>query len=321
MSRISIALSVLAILLIRQGSTVERAAQAATESGTPSPAWSGDVSAEELFAVASDSLRLSSGPVNLARVAMTSGATLEIPAEQGPALYFVQSGGIQVVGSGGATTEPAAGVAASSSASATPSTAWSLVAGQLVLLPAGSTATITNVATGAAELIVAEFIARDAEPPAAPGVAWQVLASGDIELPAQPGAIRLDRFTLAPNATLLPYQTPGPEVIAVEAAPVEMALHPGEARIVRSYGGEEFITGPPSDPFATPVEEEDEAEEHEADHAGETEAESPGITPLQGTVAGLSPGDAAFLDAGSHRTIRAVGSEASVVLILAFVPE
>lgn len=180
-----------------------------------------------------------------------------------------------------------------------------------------------DAATPAATLAV-EFVFQ-APAPTSTGVRRQQLISETASLPAGQARVGIDWLILALGAIAPAHEASGLEVLIVEAGEVSMALHPGQSRIARSSGGEEIVAGSPGDPLATlvPDPEADPEPDPESEEEGTGLAEGtemPVIAPLQGTVIGMTTGDAAVLTPGSMRTIQGAGNGARTVLVVAVSP-
>ena len=109
----------------------------------------------------------------------------------------------------------------------------------------------------------------------------------------------------------------GPELLGVASGSIALALHPGEVRIRRGYGGEEEMSGGPGDPLASRPNE-DEGHDHEGGSADPVRPAGPPF--LHGTVAGLAAGDTAIVRPGSTRTLQGTSPDPAVVWVVTILP-
>lgn len=231
-----------------------------------------------------------------------------------------------------------------------PGAQWTPAAGATVLLAgvldgqvtvdgkAVAAGTIETVAAGA-EIAAAEAgpaavvlaAVGVAEPPVGgTGTIVQPVASIVLDAPP-PGPVRVElaRLVLGPAAIAPPRTEEGPVLVAVETGVIDIALHPGAARVRRATGGEELVSGGPGDPlapFAAP-----DGDGHGEDiGAGAGQPQVPGhgevggglsaATRLQGGVVGLGAGDAAALSPGTTRTMQGVAEDPSVAWLVLLGP-
>jgi hypothetical protein len=255
-------------------------------------------------------------PVALATFSLPIGSRLVLPAGPGPVLLGVETGEVTARVDGSMTllavmpeaVAPPFQVAAGGQTDVPGS-------GAVMVAPAGSAIALTNAGTVPA---AGAFVAFGTAMVAAPdGAAVRLVAGGQLDSPpAGPLWAEATRWSLASGVIVPAHAADGPELLAVAAGTVQVALHPGKALIRRSYGGEEWISGEPGDPLA-PRTAEDAGHGHEAESAGPVRPAGP--VPLRGSVSGLAAGDAAFLQVGSTRTLQGVGP--AVVWVVALVSE
>jgi hypothetical protein len=254
--------------------------------------------------------------VALATFSLPVGVQLVLPAGPGPVLLGVEVGTVnaRVVGSMTRLAVTPEAVAPPFQVTAGEETAVPR-SGAVLVAPAGSAIALTNVGTVPA---AGAFVAFGTATVAAPdGGAVRLLAGGQLDPP--PGGplwVEATRWSLAPGVIAPAHAADGPELLAVAAGTVQLALHPGRAMIRRSFGGEEWISGEPGDPLA-PRTAEEAGHGHEAESAGPIRPAGP--APLWGSVSGLAAGDAAVLQLGSTRTLQGVGPAPAVVWVVALV--
>ena len=295
---------------------------------TSSPADQGSaevVSGEDLFFTEFVVPANGAVPVAIARCTIEPSAEQSWDTTLGAALHHVTAGELVVRFEGQAQSTPQVIRAGAASAEAT--AAGKTVAarqGDLIVLPAGASATLRNDAATPAATLAVELVSQTPSPTSA-GVQCQELVSETVSLPAGRARVGIDRLTLAIGAIAPAHQASGLEVLIVEAGAISLALHPGQSRIARASGGQEIVTGSPGDPLATlePDPEADPEPDPEQEEEGTESAEvieTPVAVPLQGTVIGLTTGDIAVLTPGSTRTIQGADDGASAVLVVAVSP-
>jgi hypothetical protein len=174
-----------------------------------------------------------------------------------------------------------------------------------------------NAGTAPAATLAVEFFG----PPAGPDPDRRDLGSATVRLPTGAARVEVRRQRFVLGAVDQIAALPGPELVVVETGAVELALHPGTARVTRIGGEHETVSGAPGDPFATAEPDPMEATEAAEDAAGPTaSAGGPAVAALNGTVVGLGSGAAAALEAGAARTLQGVDVGESVVLVIGVVP-
>ena len=256
-------------------------------------------------------------PVALAAFSLPVGARLVLPAGPGPVILGAEVGTVSArVGGSMARLAASAEVVAPPFQVAAGGETAVPGSGAVLVAPAGSAIELTNVGT---VLAAGAFVAFGTATVAAPdGATVRLVASGQLAPPpAGPLWAEATRWFLAPGAIVPAHAADGPELLAVAAGTVQVALHPGEALIRRGYGGEERTSGEPGDPLAARTAEEA-GHGHEAELAGPVSPAGP--APLWGSVSGLAAGDAMFLQPDSTRTVQGVGSSPAFVWVVALVP-
>jgi hypothetical protein len=255
-------------------------------------------------------------PVALAAFALPVGARLALPVGPGPVLLGVEVGAVsaRVNGSTALLAAMPEAVAppfpvAAAGAPAVPGL------DAIVVAPAGAAIELVNVSGVSA---AGAFVAFGTTDVAAADAAVRLIASGQLDPPpASPLRVEMTRWSLALGAIMPAQVMADPELLGVAAGSIMLALHPGEARIRRGYGGEEGLSGGPGDPLASRP-----AEVAAHDHGGgSADPVRPAGPPfLHGSVAGLAAGDTAIVQPGSTRTLQGTGPDPAVVWVVALVP-
>jgi hypothetical protein len=255
-------------------------------------------------------------PVALAAVSLPVGARLVLPAGPGPVLLGVEVGAVsaRVNGSTALLAAMPEAVAPPFPVAAAGATAVPGL-GAIVVAPAGAAIELVHVSGVSA---AGAFVAFGTTDVAAADAAVRLIASGQLNPPpASPLRVEMTRWSLALGAIMPAQVVADPELLGVAAGSIVLALHPGEARIRRGYGGEERLSGGPGDPLASRP-----AEDAGHDHGGgSADPVRPAGPPfLHGSVAGLAAGDTAIVQPGSTRTLQGTGPDPAVVWVVALVP-
>lgn len=141
------------------------------------------------------------GVIGFVRAVYGAGAEQNLAATEGPALLFIESGSLSVVPGDGAVplvvSDGGSGVA-DSPAALTAGEEASLEAGQALILPPGSAATIRN--TGDTPAVTLDLLpSGDVETQPAEGVNQRLIARHETAAPSSPFAIELGRATIQPG--------------------------------------------------------------------------------------------------------------------------
>lgn len=184
-------------------------------------------------------------------------------------------------------------------------------AGDLAVISANISLTVKNTGTLGAEVVVATFQANVPAATATPVVGTPKFADPR-PLPQGPLAVTVSLVAIGANQALPTSTLAGPKFIEVQTGAVVIVLNPGQVRVQRDVGGEEFVQTGFFDAAAQPTLDPNDSEQKEEIEARAASS----ATPMIGSKIGLGAGDAGLIDGGSVETIRGSADEPAVVLML-----